>query len=524
MKNIVLLLTHTHLAAMTWSDHGAMPLMHFSHDVEGRADLAEFVERHRGARYYLLTDLVEEDFQRDVVPHLSSRDQAQLLRRKLDQSFRATPYRRAVVQTKGKRGQQDQLQISAIINRDLLDGIVETLLAERCDLQGIYSVALLTQDIIRRLKLDTPHLLLMSCSCVGTLRQSYFTPAGLQFSRLGAFDAKQTIAEQGLLIAGEVRRARQYLSTLRLMGRDEQLQVLSLLDASFAEQLPLVRHELKDDAEQVHLEAQSGLPMLVQKLKLPPSCSTWHDVLLASLLNLKVPNHYAPAEMLRYGRLYQIGRGMQWAALSIFSLGLILSGIGLWQGDEIQQQLALSNTQIQREQTRLRELNQKLKLASAENPAQIQAAVELYRRDFQSWPSAEMAAKQFSHVFTDFPRLILEKFDWQAGGMVPSTPEGQVATTEVTLPRGAQQWTISGRVSNPAAYRQALSDVSGLAERLRQLPNAKVQVLKHPLDIRPEASVNAQQTEVNAKTRIDFVVQVTIAATALAQGVNHESR
>jgi hypothetical protein len=335
---------------------------------------------------------------------------------------------------------------------------------------------------------------------------------------LGAFDAKQTISEQGLLIAGEIRRARQYLSTLRLMGRDDQLHVLSLFDASFTEQLPLVLHELKDDAEQVHLEAQSGLPMLIQKLKLPSCCSTWHDVLVASLLNLKVRNHYAPPEMLRYGRLYRIGRGMQWAALSIIGLGLILSGIGLWQGDEIQQQLALSNTQIQREQSRLRELNQKLKLANAENPAQIQAAVELYRRDLQSWPSAEAAAKQFSHIFVDFPRLILEKFEWQAGGMMPAAPEMQDPSAETALPRGAQQWTITGRVINPAAYRQALADVNQLAEQLRQLPSATVQILKHPLDIRPEAAVNAQATEANEKMRIDFIVQVTLAAPAIEKG------
>jgi hypothetical protein len=518
MKNIVLLLTQSHLAALTWTAQGAMPMMHFSHDAEGRADLAEFVQRNQTAKYYLLTDLVEEDFQRDVAPHLSSRDQAQLLRRKLDQLFRATPYRRAVVQTKGKRGQQDQLQLSAIINRELLDSIVETLLAARCDLQGIYSIALLTQDIFQKLKLAAPHLLLMSCSCAGTLRQSYFTPAGLQFSRLGAFDAKQSITEQGLLIAGEIRRARQYLSTLRLMGRDDQLQVLALFDTSLTEQLPLVVQELKDDAAQLRVDAQSGLPLLVQKLKLPVVCSTWNDVLVASLLKLKVSNHYAPAEMLRYGYLYQLGRCMQWAASFIFASGLILSGIGLWQGDEIQQQLKINNSQIQREQARLRELNQKLKLANAGNPAQIQAAVELYRRDFQSWPSAEIAAKQFSYVFADFPRLILEKFEWKAGGMAPVSPEGQVATSELALPRGAQQWTISGRVSDPAAYRQALTDVSQLAERLRQLPNAKVQVLKHPLDIRPEAAVNAQSAEVNEKTRIDFIVQVTFTAVTIDQG------
>ncbi len=516
MKNIVLLLTHTHLAAMTWSAHGATPLMYFTHDAEGNADLLEFVQRHHTAKYFILTDLVEEDFQRDVVPHLSRSDQAQLLRRKLDQLFRATPYRRAVVQTRGKRGQQDQLQLSAIISRDLLDRIVDALLTARCALQGIYSVALLTQEIIHKLKLDTPHLLLMSCSCAGTLRQSYFTPAGLQFSRLGAFDAKQSIAEQGLLIAGEIRRARQYLSTLRLMGRDEQLQVLALFDASIAEQLPFVAQELNDDAAQLQLAVQSGLPMLIQKLKLPAGCSTWPDVLVATLLNVKLANHYAQPEMLHYGRLYQIAKGMQWAAASVMGLGLILSGIGMWQGDEIQQQLKLANSQVQREQSRLRELNQKLKLANAENPAQIQAAVELYRRDLRLWPSAETAAKQFSHVFADFPRLTLKKFEWQAGGMKPAVPEGPQASTE--LPRGAQQWTISGQVINPDAYRQALSDVNRLAEQLRQLPNATVLVKKHPLDIRPESAVNAQAPEGDPKMRIDFIVQVTLAAAAMDQG------
>ncbi|MBM5571769.1 MULTISPECIES: hypothetical protein [Deefgea] len=512
-KKIVLLLTQAHLAALAWSERGALPLKHFAHDEAGRADLAEFVLRYPAARYYLLTDLVEEDFQRDVAPHLSSRDQSQLLRRKLDQLFRATPYRRAVVQTRGKRGQQDQLQLSAIINRELLDVIVEVLLTARVDLQGIYSVALLSQDIFYKLKLDIPHLLLMSSSCAGTLRQSYFTPAGLQFSRLGAFDAKQQLSGQGLLIAAEIRRARQYLSTLRLMGRDEQLQVLALFDASFAEQLPLVIHELSEEAEQLEVVAESGLPMLVQKLKLPAQCSTWHDVLVASLLNLKVSNHYAPPKILRYGRLYQIGRGMQWAALSIFVLGLILSGFGFWQSDQIQQQLNLNNTQIQREHTRLRELNQKLKSANAEQPAQIQAAVELYRRDIQHWPSAEHAAQQFSQIFLAFPRLMLEKFEWHVGGMTPAVAEGQPVSGEPTLPRGAEQWMIAGRVSDPAAYRQALSDVNRLAERLRQLPNATVNILKQPIDIRPEASVNTKVAGPDGKARVDFIIQVTLAAT-----------
>ena len=137
---------------------GAKPLRHFSYDAVGHADLAEFVQRQQAAQFYILTDLAEEDFQRDVIPHLAKRDQAQLLRRKLEQVFRATPYRRAVVQPRSPAPhtagvQQDQLQLSALTHRELLDPIVDILLAAHCALHGIYSVALLTQYMLEKLKL-----------------------------------------------------------------------------------------------------------------------------------------------------------------------------------------------------------------------------------------------------------------------------------------------------------------------------------------------------------------------------------
>jgi hypothetical protein len=190
------------------------------------------------------------------------------------------------------------------------------------------------------------------------------------------------------------------------------------------------------------------------------------------------------------------------------------------QGDQIQQQLNLANTQIQHEQARLREFNQKLKHANASNPAEIQASVELYQRDIAQWPSAEVAAKRFSQVFADFPRLSLEQFQWQVGGMSPAPVEGQMPTVsaESELARGVQQLTISGRVSDPAAFRQALSDVNRLAEQLRQWPDASVKILKHPVDIRPEAVIDTQTAEVDEKTRIDFVLQVILLAAPVGQG------
>ena len=104
--------------------------------------------------------------------------------------------------------------------------------------------------------------------------------------------------------------------------------------------------------------------------------------------------------------------------------------------------------------------------------------------------------------------------------MVSPSADGQMPVTagETALARGAQQLTIAGRVSDPAAFRQALSDVNRLAEQVRLWPDAHVKVLKHPVDIRPEAAINAQTGAENEKTRIDFVLQIDLAAPAPEQG------
>ena len=506
--HIVLLLTHTHLSALAATPHGAKPLMIFMHNSEGEALFARFAADYQHAIFYLLTDLVEEDFQFDLIPHLSRKDQSQLLKRKLDQLFRATPYRRAVIQ--GKKEQQDRVQISALTSRELIDRIVADLNTARCALQGVYSVALLTEVIVKKLRMEVPHLLLMSSPCAGTLRQSYFTLAGLQFSRLGAFDAKLSLPEQDHTIASEIRRARQYLSTLRLMNRDDVLHVFALFGTTLVNELPAMANELSDDHSQIRLEMQSVLPQVVSKLKLPKHCISWHDILVATLIKFKVQNQYAPVEALHYSRLRRLAMGMQWVAISVLILVGILAGFSLYQAEEIQREIQRSSSQLQHHQQRLRQFEQLLSAANAENPQQIQAGVDLYTRDLANWPSAEASAQRFSQVFSDFPALNLQQFQWQVGGMTPNVAQGADSASQLDLPRGAQRLTISGRVVRPDAYRQALSEVSRLANALRQWPSSSVKIVKYPLDIRPETAL--QMKNAAEKERIDFVIQVDLAA------------
>ncbi|MGB8856864.1 MAG: hypothetical protein WCC58_09375, partial [Burkholderiales bacterium] len=89
---------------------------------------------------YLLTDLIEEDFRSDTIPHVKPRDRAQLLERKLGQAYRYTPYRHATLQGRESDGRRDdRVLYTAITNPDLLKPWIDLLTAHKIPLMGIYS-------------------------------------------------------------------------------------------------------------------------------------------------------------------------------------------------------------------------------------------------------------------------------------------------------------------------------------------------------------------------------------------------
>ena len=74
------------------------------------AGAVEF-ERHVGGMLdvptHLFTDLSEEDFRLDTIPHVGASDRDALLARKLTQIFRNTPYRHALLQGREADGRRD---------------------------------------------------------------------------------------------------------------------------------------------------------------------------------------------------------------------------------------------------------------------------------------------------------------------------------------------------------------------------------------------------------------------------------
>jgi len=126
-------------------------------------------------RTYLVTDLVEEDFRLDTIPHLRGSDRAAVLERKLGQIYRASPFRHAIVQGREEDGRRDdKALLHAVTNPDLLKPLLSILERLRTPLQGIYSSAVLSGLLLKDLAIVFPHTMLVTIIPDFGMRQTYF--------------------------------------------------------------------------------------------------------------------------------------------------------------------------------------------------------------------------------------------------------------------------------------------------------------------------------------------------------------
>src|SRR5512140_153654 len=184
------------------------------------------------APVHLFTDLAEEDFRLDTVPHVGGRDREAILARKLAQMFRNTPFRHAVVQGRETEGRRDdRVFYTAITNPEVLRPWLDAIERRKAPLAGIYSAAVFSSVLLEELDLIYPHTLLVTFTPGGAMRQTYFRDREIKFSRLTPIDPEEG-QSLGTLISEETTRTWQYLDSLRHFAEDDRLEVCVMLHPS----------------------------------------------------------------------------------------------------------------------------------------------------------------------------------------------------------------------------------------------------------------------------------------------------
>lgn len=425
MARTLLFLSADSFHACIW--HGGrmgVPLG-FSNDANGRENFSAFLRQHSNPAY-LLVDVIEEDFRLETVPHLTGTARRDLQARKFEQFYRGTPFRQALLlqrQTEGRR--DDEMLFSALTNPQRISPWLDTLLANRIPLVGIYSLPNISAPLLKDIASD--HVLLLSWEKNAGLRQTYFNNKRLHFSRLIPVAADSFTDS----VATETPRTQQYLKSLSLPPPGEVLDVYIICHAKDRAALQ-TRLEGGGDLRYTYLDIEELGKRVKSKNTFSDSDAT---PLLLHLLASKPPkSQYASAEHTHFNMLRHARRLMLILATLIAVAGIVWSGMAFWQGREYVSGTDPLNAQTERNRQQTQQILRGF--ANSTIPAtDMKTAVLLSRKLNQYAPPTEEFLRELTLVLDKFPQIKVNKLGWLASGAdaAPSVYPAHIITFEGTL-------------------------------------------------------------------------------------------
>jgi hypothetical protein len=468
--------------------------LQFSAGEEGLAAFARYVAAAPDAPVSVLVDVVEEEYRQDTIPHVRGGDRRAVLGRKFARLFRGTPYWLALTQGREMEGRRDdRVLLAALMRPEIVTSWITELLAQRVPVTGIYSLPVLSRELMRRLGARGHNVLLITMQQASGLRQTFFRDGHLKISRLAAMPRPGSVPWAGYVTA-ELDKLRRYLSSLALTSREGPLEVYVL---SHGDLLAELEHECRDtDSERFMLV---DVEALARRLRIGARADTpFSDLLFAQLLLDAPPReHYAQPAETRYHRLHQTRVGLLVAsaliliASTLFSTFEFVDALGL-------KQRALDAAQKAGFYQERFELARRGLPPTPVEPADIGQAVDVVAtlEARRATPLTWLAL--LGGALARSPALRLDGLHWVVDvdpNAVPGVAQPPPAESPLARDPAYVQYEIGvldGEVEAfEGDYRAAIGSIDALAETLRAAPDVvHVEVLAYPLDLDPAASVS----------------------------------
>lgn len=449
---------------------------------EGRENFNAFLQTAKFPTY-LLTDLIEEDFRHEIVPHLTGSSRNALLHRKFDQFYRGTPFHQATRLKRQKTGRRDDdMLFSALTNPALITPWLNILLAQKIPLAGIYSVPQISAPLVKNN--PSNHLLLISWEKFSGLRQTYFSEHRLQISRLTPLHAGLTFQDA---VVKELIRTYQYLKSLSLLPSGQLLDVLILCHASDRRELqdklsqdPDMRYDFADIEEvgkQFRIDYQF-------------TDSDASQIFLHQLAVSRPPTHYANAEHTHYHMLWQLRRALNWSSGLILLISLLWAGATIWQNGGNATEAGVIKLRAQGIVKETQQITQSFpgKHAPA---ADMKSSVSIMRKLDQYQPVPQIILIPISAALGRYPRIEINELAWQEDAKEPVANN-----TRPDVP--AQIIMLKGDLQGFGHdYRSALVYLDRFQLELG-IRGYQVTALSKPLDISPTGSLgDRRETDEN---------------------------
>jgi len=499
----LLYFTAQHMTAYLWKGGELQAEQVFASGDEGVAAFGVYVSEHADSLYYLLADLVEEDFAQETIPAVRGKDRRALLDRKVAQRYRDTSLALVlslgVFAAAGRR--EERVLFTSFTNTQPFQSWLTVLRSRQARLVGVYSAPLLAPLVAKRIGFKKPGFLMVSVAEAG-LRQSYVENGQIRFSRLGRIDRgdARALAE---MCAAESARIQQYLVNLRIIARDASaLDVVMLAPGKSRAHYEAA---CRDTANlHFHIFDVDEATRATGLRKFPEGAGA--ETLFLHVLAGSQPGHqFAGDDLRRYYHLWRARIALIAAGGAALVFCLLLSSLKLFDMYNVNQKM-----QIDRQQEAVAaEQYARMQVTFPKTPTpsdKLKLIVKNYQSLISQTATPEPLLSEISYALANSPQIELERIEWSTQAAVesgktaarpavpaPGTPEAQPAGP-------VQSAQISGRINiaQSSDYRAITLIVDQFVEDLRAQPGVTVVSRRLPFDITAEKSlsgdIGAQRT------------------------------
>lgn len=488
-----LYVTSKELIAYLWKGGHLRREATFGPGDEGVDAFARYVSAAPRSLFYLLADVVEEDFLQENIPYLRGGDRRALLARKLAQRYRDTSL--ALMLSLGNETttrREERILYSSFTNTQQFQTWLGVLRSGQARIAGVYSISLVTPLLGRQIGLKSRRYMMVSLQQAG-LRQSYVENNRIRFSRLGRIETSDSRALADAF-AAESGRFHQYLVNSRILSRDNSpLDVFvlapggarSLYEAACANTAHL----------RFHVQDLDKVARAIG-LKSAPAETLAERVFLGALARVGFAAQFADDSLRRFYDLWRARIGLVAGGTAVFLLCLVLSAAKLFEIARVDE-MAATDRLLEADATR-QYARMQATFPQTPIPAEVlKTTVKNYRSLLQQEARLGDIFADISQALAAVPQIDLEKIDWEIGALKRATARdgGKAPATVVAgaTPEPRMQLAeISGRllVQQASDYRNISLVVNQFVEALRSRPGIEVVSTRLPFDINAEKSIS----------------------------------
>jgi hypothetical protein len=505
---LMLCATSQYLLVGLWSRGILQGSQVFNNDDNGHAGVAEFFQQHPDTPVYLIADAVEEDYRVENLPHTSGAAKRELIKRKLNQFYRGLEYRTAhYINREPDKRKDDRYLFVALNNVDFLKNWVGIIQTMKMQLVGVYLLPMLSQLLVKRLKLMAPHILLCEKLSSG-LRQTYLHNGRLRMSRL-----VPTLPVPSNQVAKffqvETEKTRLYLISQRFIKHETPLNlVLVSIGGS-------TRHISRHISQQHGIECSDiNLSEVAKSLNLPVDLieqmpELLHMQLLASG---HMVDNLAPEVLTKEYDFSQLKRGIKIATLILVALGLTVSTVLFYQGYSYQSEFKEATLETVLQQHNYDEAAKNFPVTTISS-ADLKVAVELDKTIAVYPKSPRRMMQVVSSALEQVPEVLLDRLRWVLTNDTNMNDEDKLIKLSATASQANASTAftpdptklyelgfVSAEISGfTGDYRSALNSVYQFVEKLKANQNvAVVEVLQEPVNVSSFVNLEGTTTDEQA--------------------------